>query len=91
MNLLLILAEFSEIFRGTIHIFFFYIIILIICVILLLFSKIFDDFIEKLKKITVSKDDTIFKLNYLAIIILITITIISIIIIGFYLGVKTKV
>ena len=68
---------------GTIQIFIFYIILISIFAYFLLFSKKFKDLFDRLNKIHITKANSIFRLNYLAIMILIVIVTVSIFIIGF--------
>jgi len=69
--------------EGTIQIFIFYIILISILAYFLLFSKRFLGLFKKLNSVHITKEESIFKLNYLAIGILIVIIAFSVFIIGF--------
>jgi len=83
MIFILLNIDFEAIFNGTIQILVFYIIFFSILVSLLLFSKKFLGIFDKLNKFHFTREDSMFKLNYLAIGILIAIIGFSTFIIGF--------
>lgn len=83
MIYILFTIDFESIFNGTFQILLFYIIFLSILIFLLFFSKKFLGLFKKLNRFHFTKEDSLYKLNYLAIGILIGIIAFSAFIIGF--------